>query len=180
MARKPLGPLRRFRHHLTKKLSGRPDTFTNTLKWALGFQTSKSIWSQIGVQSLSMGERSRQPQHFGPKARIPELFQRRDQIYLALEVQKLQWHVSPPIVYHDLLDAATRVGRIEERIGYTFKDKMLCISALKTTSSVTPLYFKGVVHQADRNNRLALLGDRVLALALCEIWFRTGNTASMS
>ncbi|KAG9186568.1 hypothetical protein G6011_09676 [Alternaria panax] len=82
------------------------------------------------------------------------------------------------MVYHDLLDAAARVGRIEERMGYTFKDKMLCIEALKLTSSVIPLYFKGAIHQVDRNNRLALLGDRVLGLALCEVWFQTGNTTA--
>ncbi|KAI4641551.1 hypothetical protein J4E93_007648 [Alternaria ventricosa] len=82
----------------------------------------------------------------------------------------------PPYAYHDLLDAAARVGRIEGIMGYKFKDKMICIEALKTTSATTPLYFNGVVHHIDKNNRLALLGDRVLSLALCDVWFKTGNT----
>ncbi|KAI4924538.1 hypothetical protein J4E85_007654 [Alternaria conjuncta] len=61
-------------------------------------------------------------------------------------------------------------------MGYKFKDKMICIEALKTTSATTPLYFNGVTHHIDKNNRLALLGDRVISLALCDVWFKTGNT----
>ena len=34
-------------------------------------------------------------------------------------------HTPPPIVYHDLVDVAAKVGRVEERIGYNFKNKML-------------------------------------------------------
>jgi len=110
---------------------------------------------------------------------MPELFERRDRIYFGLEAQKLQWYAPAPIPHHDLLDATARVGRVEERIGYTFKHKMYCIEALKLTPSTTPLYFKGVIINADKNNRLALLGDRILGLALSEIWFYTGNTTGL-
>jgi hypothetical protein len=144
----------------------------------LSIKKVKGIWDHSRLKEvLGLGQLS-ECQHFGPKVRIPDLFQRRDQLYFAMETGQLQWFAPPPAIYHDLLHAAAKVGHIEERIGYIFKDKMTCIEALKVTSTVTPLYYKGVIHKADRNNRLALLGDRVLGLALCEIWFYTGNTTS--
>lgn len=39
-----------------------------------------------------------------------------------------------------------------------------------------PLYFDGTIYTIGGNRRLALLGDRVLSLALCEIWFHTENS----
>lgn len=140
----------------------------------------KSIPYQHRVNDFFWGTRGALRQHFGPKSRIPELFERKDQVYLALETQKLQWYAPAPAVHHDLLDAAARVGRIEERIGYKFNDKIHCIEALKYTPSTTPLYFKGVVVKVDKNSRLALLGDRALGLVLSEIWFHTGNTLGSS
>ena len=140
----------------------------------------RSIPYQHCVNDFSWGTRGALRQHFGPKSRVPELFERKDQVYLALETQKLQWYAPAPVAYHDLLDAAAKVGRVEERIGYTFKNKMYCIEALKYTPIGMPLYFKGVIVKADRNNRLALLGDRALGLALSEIWFHTGNTLGLS
>jgi hypothetical protein len=65
----------------------------------------------------------------------------------------------PPKVYHDLLDAAARVGALEERIGYVFKNRMTCIEALKMNDF--PLYYSGTIHECGKNNRLALLGDRM-------------------
>ena len=177
MPRKPFLGLRRFRHHLTLKLFGRPDTFTNHLRVFLGYDRRPENMQKTG--RLLSGGRSPLPEHFGRKARIPDLFDRRDQVYLALEAQRLHWHMPPPYAYHDLLDAAARVGRIEGIMGYKFKDKMICIEALKTTSATTPLYFNGVIHHIDKNNRLALLGDRVISLALCDVWFKTGNTNGM-
>jgi hypothetical protein len=169
-------PLRRFRHTLTSNIFGRPGPMTLQTSNMLSFQKAKRIWDQSRLKEVLGLTQPREHQHFGPRARIPDLFQRRDQIYFALEAQQLQWFARPPPVYHDLLHAAAKVGHIEERIGYVFKDTMTCIEALKVTPTTTPLYYKGVIHKPNRNNRLALLGDRVLGLALCEIWFYTGNT----
>ncbi|KAI1549851.1 hypothetical protein PtrSN001C_001633 [Pyrenophora tritici-repentis] len=136
----------------------------------------KTIPYQHRVNDYFWGTRGALRQHFGPKARIPELFERRDRVYFTLENQKLKWYAPAPFPHHELLDAAARVGRVEESIGYTFKYKLYCIEALKQTNSTTPLYFQGVVINTDCNRRLALLGDRALDLALSEIWFYTGNT----
>ena len=61
---------------------------------------------------------------------------------------------------------------------------MIGIQALKVTGNTHSLYYDGTVYETGMNNRLALLGDRVLSLALCEIWFHTdhsnGAYASMS
>jgi dsRNA-specific ribonuclease len=82
----------------------------------------------------------------------------------------------PPKFHHDLLDAAARVVSLEVRLGYTFKNRLTCIEALKTTGEWSPIYCDGTVYDVSRNNRLALLGDRVLSLAVCEIWFQTEHS----
>lgn len=132
------------------------------------------IWNQFG--SLFPWTQGHTRQHFGPACRLPDLFERKDRIYLDLYTKRLQWISPPPLYHHDLLHAAVRVGHIEARTGYNFKNKFLCIEALKNTGKNWPLYYKGVVVEIDRNNRLALLGDRVLGLALCEIWFHSGHS----
>lgn len=132
------------------------------------------------AERLLLWIQGRQPQHYGPKARIPELFRRRDQAWLAVQAGKLRILEPEPAVYHDLLDAAARVGVLEERLGYTFKNRMTCIEALKVTKSEVPLYYGGLIRHTNQNNRLALLGDRALTLAVCELWFQTEHSTSMS
>jgi len=85
-----------------------------------------------------------------------------------------------PHVYHDLLDAAARVGSLENHLGYRFQNKMTCIEALKLSGIEIPFYYSGSIHNVGKNNRLALLGDRVLSLALCEIWFQTEHSTCTS
>lgn len=53
---------------------------------------------------------------------------------------------------------------------------MIGIEALKVTGNAHSLYYDGTVYETGMNNRLALLGDRVLSLALCEIWFHTDHS----
>ncbi|KAH7095358.1 hypothetical protein FB567DRAFT_27425 [Paraphoma chrysanthemicola] len=118
--------------------------------------------------------RSGERQHYGAKSRSPDLFQREDMIFFALESRLAHKPASPPYMYHNLLDAASKVGALEQRIEYTFSDKMTCIEALKLTE--VPLYYDGKIYDRGRNNRLALLGDRVLSLAFCETWFHTEHT----
>jgi len=129
-------------------------------------------------ERLLLWLQGRQAEHYGAKARIPELFQRRDLPWLALHAGKLRMQAPRPSEYHDLLDAAASVGALEQRLGYIFKNRTTCIEALKLTPSTWPLYYDGVVRYADKNNRLALLGDRVLSLAVCEIWFQTEHSTS--
>ncbi|KAF1911777.1 ribonuclease III domain-containing protein, partial [Ampelomyces quisqualis] len=83
---------------------------------------------------------------------------------------------TPPARYYDLLDATARVGALEVRLGYTFKNRLTCIAALKLFNNGGPLYYDGITHAVDKNNRLALLGDRVLSLVVCEIWFKTEHS----
>jgi dsRNA-specific ribonuclease len=86
----------------------------------------------------------------------------------------LRIKASPPSKHHDLIDAAANVGILETRLGYTFKNRMTCLNALKI--STYPLYYDGTVYTIGGNRRLALLGDRVLSLVLCEIWFQTEHS----
>lgn len=121
--------------------------------------------------------RKRDYPHYGPKAKIPELFHRRDTAFFALRSGQLHFdRASQPKDCFDLLDLATSVGALESRLGYTFKDRMLCLRALKVDDAPIPLYWSGTMLELSRNNRLALLGDRVLALAICEIWYNTEHS----
>jgi hypothetical protein len=144
-----------------------------SLYWS--FKNSTRTLSERLVSWLQ----GRPTQHYGPKIQIPELFQRRDFPYLAMQSGQLRVRARPPLQHHNLLDAAAEVGALEVRLGYTFKNRMTCIEALKVTGPEFPLYFDGTVHTLQKNNRLALLGDRVLSLAVCEIWFQTDHSTSM-
>jgi hypothetical protein len=123
--------------------------------------------------------RNPQYQHYGPKARIPELFQRRDIVFHALQSGRLQMKAAPPARYYDLVDATARVGALEVRLGYKFKNRLTCIAALKLFNAGGPIYHDGITYTVDKNNRLALLGDRVLSLVVCQIWFQTEHSNSM-
>ncbi|KAF2715255.1 ribonuclease III, partial [Pleomassaria siparia CBS 279.74] len=75
-----------------------------------------------------------------------------------------------------MFDAAKQVHAIEEKFGYVFKNKLLCVEALKMSGTDHPIYFDGTIHPIVGNNRLALLGDRALSLSLTELWFKTGQS----
>jgi dsRNA-specific ribonuclease len=77
----------------------------------------------------------------------------------------------------DLIDALAKVGALEERLGYTFNDRMIGVEALRTRGGAMPIRFKGVDRVILHNKRLALLGDRVLTMALCETWYKAGQSA---
>jgi hypothetical protein len=149
------------------------------------FRPQAPVRSRLGNFVRTRSERlllwlqGRQRQHYGPKAPIQELFQRKDLPFFALQSGQMRIQATPPANSHDILNAAASVGALEERIGYTFKDKMLCIQALKISGTHMSLHFDGTTYATDRNNRLALLGDRVLSLAVCEMWFQTENSACM-
>ncbi|KAF2749812.1 ribonuclease III [Sporormia fimetaria CBS 119925] len=112
--------------------------------------------------------------HFG-SCKLPTLFERRDQIYLQLQSQQLRWFIPPPTCHHDLFTAARSLHYLERRLGYTFRNKLLGIECLKVSSKDHHLYFNGTVHPISHNKRLALLGDRALSMALCELWYMSGN-----
>ncbi|EMD91702.1 hypothetical protein COCHEDRAFT_1194455 [Bipolaris maydis C5] len=159
-----------------------PGGFYSTPWHLQEFQNKRQVKSApecSSTQRRLLWGRSEPPQHFGPKSRIPDLFERKDEMHLKLATQQLEWHGLPPPHHHDMLEAVARVGRIEERIQYTFRNKMLCVEALKVTTSNSPLFFKGMIHQVKQNNRLALLGDRALSMVLCDIWYDTGYSPDM-
>ncbi|PSN72701.1 ribonuclease III [Corynespora cassiicola Philippines] len=137
------------------------------------YTMASQLWNKSHLEHFILWLRGRQRQHSGPRCRIPELFSRKDKIYIDLHTQRLRWHIPAPKVYEDIFDVAKKVNKIEVTFGYTFNDKLLCASALKMSGSNCPLYFGGAIHPLTGNNRLALVGDRVLELALCEMWFKT-------
>ncbi|KAH8731155.1 hypothetical protein GQ44DRAFT_699433 [Phaeosphaeriaceae sp. PMI808] len=118
----------------------------------------------------------RKVQHYGLTARLHGRFQCRHLSNDALQNGPLKVSNPASLAYHDLTDAFARVKFIETRLKYSFKNPMVCIEALKISGAAWPLYTSGTIHHVSRNNRLALLGDRVLNLAICETWFLTEHS----
>ncbi len=58
---------------------------------------------------------------------------------------------------------ASLIQKLEERIGYEFKDKSLLLSALTHAS--------GAEHRLASNERLEFLGDAILGAVVCELLF---------
>ncbi|KAF2110493.1 ribonuclease III domain-containing protein [Lophiotrema nucula] len=137
----------------------------------------QKLWHQFKIRTerFKVWISGKQLQHFGPTCRVLELFARRDKIFLALAERRLRWHLPAPKHHHNVLDAAANVVKVEDSISYRFKNRMLCIEALKMSGSESPLYFEGTIHPVLNNNRLALLGDRALSMVVCDLWYRTGG-----
>ena len=142
-------------------------------------RSAKTAWSRSSREYFFLWIRGRPRNHFGPTCRLPDLFQRRDQAYFALETRRLNWHHAPPPLYHDLIDCAAKVGALEVRLGYTFKNRMLGINALKNTADTHVLYFSGQIYDVSKNQRLALLGDRTMESIICEMWYKAGYPIRM-
>lgn len=63
----------------------------------------------------------------------------------------------------DIPDASL-LGKLEQRVGYEFKDKGLLLAALTHAS--------GAEHRLASNERLEFLGDAILGAVVCELLFR--------
>jgi hypothetical protein len=153
-------------------LGGRPKTsITSRLSKILTYALDQSAPGRLVLRLTNSG------QHFGPQSRAPDLWQRKDLVYLSLADHPTRSIAQAPRLSHDLADAFGKVGVLEERIGYVFRDKMICVQALKTTREAWQMHFDGITYPVAQNNRLALVGDRALELALCQVWYQRGGTA---
>lgn len=70
---------------------------------------------------------------------ISNFFTRRDSLFFHMSQDPLRFHWPPPTKHLDLFDAATRVVRVENVIGYSFHNKLLCVEALKTNKDSIPV-----------------------------------------
>jgi hypothetical protein len=64
---------------------------------------------------------------------------------------------------------------VEQIIGYSFKNKVWCTVALQMSVRETTLVVGGQVYVVNKNQNLAVLGDKVLDMVLCKLWFRFRN-----
>jgi hypothetical protein len=127
-------------------------------------QTVTNVWSLM----LQLAGKNRQ--HFGPRSRAPDLWPRQDLIHFSIK----EMDVSSSAPKGTLVNMLTNVGVLEERIGYRFKDKMLAVQALKI--SLEKMRLNGAGVSIIKNSHLALLGDRVLTAACCDIWYHSGRS----
>ncbi|KAH7092615.1 ribonuclease III domain-containing protein [Paraphoma chrysanthemicola] len=69
-----------------------------------------------------------------------------------------------------------KIAKVEEIIGYSFTDKLLCAEALQTAGAPNNrLTVNGTLHAVNKNDRLAILGDSVMTVVLCEFWYGYQN-----
>jgi hypothetical protein len=127
-------------------------------------QTVTNVWSL----KLQLAGKNRQ--HFGPRSRAPDLWPRQDLIHFSIK----EMEILSSMPKGTLINMVTNVGILEERIGYRFKDKMVAVQALKCSPVKMRLSGKGV--PIIENSHLALLGDRVLTAACCDIWYHSGRS----
>jgi hypothetical protein len=127
-------------------------------------QTVTNVWSLM----LQLAGKNRQ--HFGPRSRAPDLWPRQDLIHFSIK----EMDVLSSTPKGTLINVLTDVGVLEERIGYRFRDKMLAVQALKI--SLEKIRLNGADVPIIKNSRLALVGDRVLTAACCDIWYHSGRS----
>jgi hypothetical protein len=127
-------------------------------------QTVTNVWSLM----LQLAGKNRQ--HLGPRSRAPDLWPRQDLIHFSIK----EMDVLSSTPKGTLINVLTDVGVLEERIGYRFRDKMLAVQALKI--SLEKIRLNGADVPIIKNSRLALVGDRVLTAACCDIWYHSGRS----
>ncbi len=66
--------------------------------------------------------------------------------------------------FDNSVDPAARLERCERRIGYTFTNRLILLSALTHAS--------GAEHRLASNERLEFLGDAILGAVVCELLFQ--------
>jgi hypothetical protein len=127
-------------------------------------QTVTNVWSLM----LQLAGKPRQ--HFGPRSRAPDLWPRQDLVHFSVK----EMDVLPSAPTGTLINMLTNVGVLEERIGYRFEDKMVAVQALRI--SMEKMCLNGVGVPIIKNSRLALMGDRILTAACCDIWYHSGRS----
>jgi ribonuclease-3 len=68
------------------------------------------------------------------------------------------------------------IARVEQIFRHTFANKLFCAGALQMAGSPGRLVFDGTVHSIDKNGRLALVGDSIMAAVLCSKWHDIRNS----
>lgn len=99
---------------------------------------------------------------------LQSFFNRSDTLFFQTEDGSLDLHESILENRFSVFTASAFVVCVEGIIGYKFKSRMTCVEALSPKKCL--LIWNGRIEVVESYQRLALLGDRVLALMLCDIW----------
>jgi hypothetical protein len=67
------------------------------------------------------------------------------------------------------------IARVEQIVGYTFANKLFCAGALQMAGLPGRLILNGTVHSIEKNGRLAVVGDSIMAAVLCSKWHDIRN-----
>lgn len=64
------------------------------------------------------------------------------------------------------------VARCEEKLDYTFSDKLPCATAINAGPGGVARLLDGHSHLIQKNDRIAILGDIVASERLAQLWLR--------
>lgn len=70
-------------------------------------------------------------------------------------------------------DLQAKITLAERVIQHSFPNKLLALEALQTSGN--PLVWENKWTRIRKNDNLAVLGDVVLKLVLCDAWYETGR-----
>jgi hypothetical protein len=67
---------------------------------------------------------------------------------------------------------------VEHIIGYAYTNKVWCAEALQMMARETKHVVGETIHIVSKNQNLVVLGDKVLDVVLCKLWFQFRNAES--
>ncbi|KAH7135180.1 ribonuclease III domain-containing protein [Dendryphion nanum] len=67
------------------------------------------------------------------------------------------------------------IARVEQIIGYTFNNRLLCVEALQMSAPQQIVFLDKKNHIVEYNKRLAILGDLTLDKVLGKMWYERQN-----
>lgn len=81
---------------------------------------------------------------------------------------------------NEMANADTKIAQIEAIIGYTFTKKLLCAEGLQMDGTPGCVWLGRTPHMVEKNTRLAVLGDAIMASVLVEKWYDHRNAQGTS
>jgi hypothetical protein len=81
-------------------------------------------------------------------------------------------------IHNSMQNVQAAADQVAAITGYTFTNELLCAEATQMASPQVQASFEGQWRVIENNKRLAILGDAILAKALCATWFQTRKSHS--
>jgi hypothetical protein len=82
------------------------------------------------------------------------------------------------VISKPTMNVDTTIGDVEHIIAYAYTNKVWCAEALQMMARETKHVVGETIHIVSKNQNLVVLGDKVLDVVLCKLWFQFRNAES--